>query len=93
MLNQHLQPQAVAKLLAIETLLHPSPEQEALGAKRTFDDALNRLKSRQIKVAHAQLLEELRQVEARGEETDELVRRMQNLNRRKRELKNPQRAS
>jgi hypothetical protein len=56
-------------------------------SNRTFEDVLARLKWRHIDVALRDVLGELRAVEARGEATDTLMRRKQELTARKRALR------
>lgn len=59
-------------------------------AHRTFEDVLRRLKERHLALTKRHILEQLHQAAARGDDTDELVRRLSNLTRRKRQLKRSQ---
>ena len=56
-------------------------------SNRTFDDVLAALKRRHLDAALQQLMRELSDLEARGEATDMLLRRKQELTARKRALR------
>jgi len=56
-------------------------------ANKTFEGVLRRLKRRHLEASLNEMRVELKDAEARGEDTAELVRRIQNLTRKKQELK------
>lgn len=58
-------------------------------AKQTYDDVLGRLKTLHLELAWREAMEALEAAERRGEDTEELRRRVQNLTRRKHALKRP----
>jgi len=55
-------------------------------AERTFTDVLSRMKSRHVDAALRDVVRELSEVESRGGETSELIRRQVDLSRRKKAL-------
>ncbi len=79
----------LANLTAIVPDTTGEPEELAARESRTFDDVLSRLKGRHMQAVRREMMRELAEAEARGEDTDDLLRRIQNLTRRERELKRP----
>jgi hypothetical protein len=64
-------------------------EDAAEKAERTYVDVLRRMKVRHVDAARRDVLRELSETEARGEDTTELARRVQDLSRRKKALRDP----
>jgi DNA primase len=81
------------RMLASLVIVQPSHDEDPAAlearAERTFADALMRLKSRRTRAIKREAQRELEGAEARGEDTEELAKRIQNLTRRERELKRP----
>jgi DNA primase len=89
-LARHLKDERlVASLSQVRPLVDPDDAALAERAERTFSDALKRLKSRRTRAIKREALRELEGAEARGEDTEELAKKIQNLTRRERELKRP----
>jgi DNA primase len=64
-------------------------EETAEKAERTYADVQRRMKVRHVDAARRDVLRELSETEARGEDTTELARRAQDLSRRKKALREP----
>ncbi len=95
-LERRLGEQLSRELTAIKPREFETPEEAPILAQRTFEDVRHRLELEQVLIAHREVLEELREAEARGdsaEQTAELMRRSQELDRRKRELRTPRSTS
>ncbi len=65
------------------------PAEQDLRAEKTFDDILRHLKARHVDVAWRDVLRELRDAEAKGVDTSELIRRQRDLSRRRQALLHP----
>ena len=93
-LATHLtEPRLVAALSQIRPAAASGDPDLETRAEQTFADALNRLKSRHMRANRREMLRELQEAEARGEDTEDISRRIQNLTRRERELKRPRSAT
>ena len=77
----------VARLCAIKPVTEGLLDEVIAKSNRTFDDILARLKWRHVDVALRGVLAELKDTETRGQATDELLRRKQELTERKRALR------
>ncbi len=65
------------------------PDEGEDRAARTYDDVLRRMKARHVDAARRDVLRELSEAEARGEDPSDLVRRAQDLSRRQKALRAP----
>ena len=87
-LSRHLpDPKLVERLAMVRPYEVEAGEEVATRANRTFEEVLRRLKRRQVDAALKEVQEEQKAARERGEDTTDFDRRIQNLTRRKRELK------
>ncbi len=89
-LSRHLSDgRTVVRLSGIEPVRCKSADEQTERSERTFGDVLNRFKVRHMRVSLRDMRQELQELEARDEPTDEIVRRLQALTRQEKELKRP----
>lgn len=82
-------PRLAAWLASVDPARGDSDEETTERAERTLADVKNRFKRRYMSVSKEVLRQELRDLEARGEPTEEVARRIKSLTRREKELKRP----
>lgn len=80
------------RLLGVEPVAEGAVDDLRLNANRTYQDILTRLKVKRLDVVLQEVLHDLREREAKGEATDELLRRKQELTNRKRTLRDASRS-
>ncbi|MEE8408067.1 MAG: DNA primase [Myxococcota bacterium] len=89
-LSRHLPDgRIVVRLSGIEPVRYGSADEQTARGKRTFGDVLNRFKVRHMQASLRDMRQELQELEARDEPTDDLVRRIQSLTRQEKDLKRP----
>jgi DNA primase len=82
-------PRLAARLAGVDPARGDTEEETNERAERTLADVMNRLKVRHMRASLTVLRQELQDLEARGEPTEEVARRIQSLTRREKELKRP----